>query len=490
MDTPMAQVVLNHLPLAEATLQTWRWIFNDNLISECFEKHRGRNYERVISFDTIVHLTAEALVNHQGNAKRCFEQAVADGTLNGSVQAAYGKLRRMSIEISESFLSYSTQRLHHLYPDEMSSSLPASLDEFNSYVFDGKTIKYVKKLLKPLRGKRGGLLGGRVTTALSFQTGFIEAVKADPDGYAAEVNMVPGLVDELRDRDPSRRNLWIADRGFCKQKTIETLSAKKDSYIVRYAKKLLYTQDNMFPEHHGTDEEGRRYDESRGWIGTVGEPTRFAVRRIVLHLDDDDVDGDNEKSSGKKKKKSEDLILITNLHDMERYPAIDILDAYRQRWGIERVFQELTEVFGLKHLIGSSPKATIFQFAFCSILYNIIQLHRAYLAQDQEREVSSISTEKYFQDVRDDLIACSRLIGPDLLPELFVEIDHADDVREVLRTLLHDQWKDRWEKAPPNRHRKAKTRTGPQPGEGYGQCFSVCRLLLQAKRAKQEARTD
>jgi hypothetical protein len=35
-----------------------------------------------------------------------------------------------------------------------------------------------------------------------------------------------------------------------------------------------------------------------------------------------------------------------------------------QRWGIEQVFQKVTEVFHLQGLIGGTPKATIFQFAF------------------------------------------------------------------------------------------------------------------------------
>lgn len=88
--------------------------------------------------------------------------------------------------------------------------------------------------------------------------------------------------------------------------------------------------------------------------------------------------------------------MITNIHDGDRYPAIDLLERYRRRWHIERVFQAVMEVFGLDHLIEGSPEATIFQCSYCLILYNVIQLHRA---------VSCISTEKYFQDVRDELVA-------------------------------------------------------------------------------------
>ena len=48
--------------------------------------------------------------------------------------------------------------------------------------------------------------------------------------------------------------------------------------------------------------------------------------------------------------------------------------------GIERMFQQVAEVFHLATLIGGSPEATVFQLAFCLLLYNMIQVVRASLA--------------------------------------------------------------------------------------------------------------
>lgn len=56
----------------------------------------------------------------------------------------------------------------------------------------------------------------------------------------------------------------------------------------------------------------------------------------------------------------EERILLTDLGDAEAYPAADLLQVYLERWGIERIFQQVTEVFQLRSLIGSSPRATIF----------------------------------------------------------------------------------------------------------------------------------
>jgi hypothetical protein len=40
----------------------------------------------------------------------------------------------------------------------------------------------------------------------------------------------------------------------------------------------------------------------------------------------------------------EDVILVTGLLDAAAYPAEDLLALYLARWGIERVFQQITEV--------------------------------------------------------------------------------------------------------------------------------------------------
>jgi hypothetical protein len=57
-------------------------------------------------------------------------------------------------------------------------------------------------------------------------------------------------------------------------------------------------------------------------------------------------------------------------------------------------------VFGLQALIGGSPQATIFQFAFCLVLYNIIQVVRSYVGAAQRRPCGTLSSENLFDDVQ------------------------------------------------------------------------------------------
>jgi len=60
------------------------------------------------------------------------------------------------------------------------------------------------------------------------------------------------------------------------------------------------------------------------------------------------------------------------------------LQLWRHRdCAIERLFQRVTEVFDLRHLIGSTPQATVFQAAFCLLLSNVIQTVRGYVAESR-----------------------------------------------------------------------------------------------------------
>lgn len=474
MDDQFAQEAMLRLPLAEATLQIWRWIAPGDLLAEVFDEHRGRSYERVICFATVVQLMADALVRHQGNARRSFEQAIADGTLEASVQAAYGKLRRVPVELSVSFMNEATSRLKAIWPEPAAAGegdwLGSSLDTISDVlVLDGKTIKRVARRLKPLRKVRGGLLGGRSLAALSLRRGLVEAISANPDGHCSELDMAAQLIEVLRRRLGESRVLWVCDRGLCTQKLLGLFSEGHDSYLLRLHRNLSFTADASVAVREGVDERGRRYQESWGWVGTRGEPRRFAVRQITLY----------RSASGEDRQQR--IVLITNLSDADLHPAVDLLNVYLARWSIEQVFQEVTEVFGLSHLIGTTPQATIFQFAFCVLLYNILQVQRAYIAQAQQRQAREISSEKLFADVRDDLIAWSRFVGASATPHLIRAGADAAMVRARLHQLLRKQWKTRWSKAPPRRNRPPKRCNGPQPGQHYGRHASVHRILTRRK---------
>lgn len=438
MDRP-APEVLARMPLGEAVLLLWRWMADETHLENLFQRFRGRCYEKVISFALMVHLICDALLQYGGSARQSFERAEERGELDASFRAAYGKLGRLPIALSMAFLADSTDRLRAIYPEEACSPLPKSLQGLQPVVFDGKAIKRVAKRLKLLRGIPGGLLGGRALVALDLRRGLAVAMHAHADGDANDVRFVPELLPEVRRRVVGPR-LWIGDRGFCDLTNTARFSAEGDHWLVRYHPKVPFTADPKRPERSGTDRQGRTYVEQWGWLGSARNAHRRYVRRIVLQRPGED-----------------EVILVTDLLDADRYPAEDLLELYLRRWGIERMFQQVTEVFGLQRLIGGRPEATVFQFAFCLLLYNLIQVIRAFVAAAEKRERERISTEKLCEDAVRELTAWNVMIEPEVTVAYFDRPWTASQVHRRLRRLLRSVWTDRWLKAPSQKRRARPT---------------------------------
>ena len=164
-------------------------------------------------------------------------------------------------------------------------------------------------------------------------------------------------------------------------------------------------------------------------------------------------------------------MLVTHLLDAEMYPAGDLLALYRMRWGIEQMFHQITDVLHLNRLIGSSPQASIFQCAFCLLLYNVIQLVRAHVASGTERQPEAISTENLFDDVRRELIALHVLGDPSTIVSAFESPPSQEHVKHRLHKRLGSLWHERWLKAPTTR-RKRKPDPIPIPG-GHTSVFRI-----------------
>jgi len=190
-------------------------------------------------------------------------------------------------------------------------------------------------------------------------------------------------------------------------------------FLIRRHPKVGFHRDPERPVQSRLDAQGRTFSEEWGWVGAVTHRKRRYVRQITLQRPGEP-----------------DVVLVTDLLDADQYPAEELLDHYLQRWGIEQVFQKVTEVFHLRALIGGTPKATIFQFAFCLLLYNLIQVIRGYVAVHQQRETETISIENLFLDVHRQLTAWSVLAESGLpLDAIPVAPDRATLIRRLHQRL-------------------------------------------------------
>ena len=464
MDRP-SQEMLARMPLAEAVLLLWRWVTSEERMQCLWDHYRGRCYQKIISFALIVYLMADALLKYNGSGRRAFEKAIENGELETNIGSVFKKLSRLPVALSQAFLSHCTAALRDAFPPWAQWQLPKSLRHFRVIILDGKALKRVAKRLGPLRGIPGGLLGGRALVALEWCTGLAVAMRANEDGDANDVKFVGELVPMVSEQVEGPR-LWLGDSAFCDLTQPQHYTASAgDHFLVRYHPKTPFLPDRKRKQRQGKDEQGRNFVEQWGHLGSPNNKRRRYVRTIRVERD------------GQKP-----LILVTDLLGADAYPSEDLLWLYAERWGIEQVFQKVTEVFGLKRLIGGNPKACIFQFAFCLLLYNMIQVIRGYLAEAHDVEPEEISTEKLFDDVEQQLIAWNVMFDPEDTLAYFGSPPKLPTIQSRLRTLLGGTWSDVWLKSPPQ-EQHGKTR------KKHARTHSSVYRILQAHTRRKPKRT-
>jgi hypothetical protein len=436
--------VLRRVPLAHATLALFSYALNEPFLDTLFENYRQRGYNRLLGFPTFVGLIGDALLIHEGVGLPSFRQASEQGRLPVLIGSVYPKLARIEVAVSQALLRETSLKMFGLF-DYPQSPVPPSVAEFGVVIFDGKTIKGVRHQLKELRPLRGSAMGGKLCVAQDLHTGMALALEAREDAEVNEIRMAPNLIAQVRAMDvTSRAILWMGDRQYCDLNLMRRFTEGRDHFLIRMNKTLGFTPDPQRPAQCGVDAKGRPFTQEWGWVGAMKDKRRRYVRRIWLRRLD--------------VVKDADVILLTDLLDENTYPAQDLLDTYLLRWGIEKMFQTITEVFSLRQLIGCTPRANIFQASFCFLIYNAIQVTRSYVAQAGHVKPEEVSTAKLFKDVREQLITQNLLGSQQAVVETMQPVKTQKQMRHFLKDLLITQWRESWRKAKTN-PRKTRGRT-------------------------------
>ena len=464
---PFALEALTRLPLAEAFYTLWAYLATDDTLDPLFAQHRGRCYQDQLRFPELVAVLADAVTRYHGSGRRAITDALQRQQLSTQARAVYGKLARLPLPLAEAFLAALTARLRPLFPAGLyRTTLPESLAGLTVVVLDGKKIKKAAKRLLATRSRPGKLYGGKLLAAYLPAEGLVVALAADPDGEANDIRLVPRALPLVRAVVAGPR-LWVADRQFCNLDQPDRFTEEGDHYLIRHSKGTNFHADPTRPTRSGTDAYGRTYTQEWGWLGAAPQGARRRyVRRITLERPGE-----------------EDVALITDLLDEVLYPAEDLLATYLARWQIENVFQAITEVFALRHLIGCTPQATVFQASLCLVIYNVLQVLRGYAAAaaPEPTEVEALSAEQIFTDLHEELVGLRRVLSAEELLGCLPLAAPADQVETRLRVLLGQAWSASWRKTVNKKRRPQK----PKQKE-LGAHTSVHKVLAAAKAADRE----
>jgi hypothetical protein len=451
--------LIGRLPLACATLELFDFAFDRQLIGGIYEDHRGRCYTDLLNFPKLLELVRDCLLQHGGSGHRLFLELERDGAEPVDESNFYRKLARMPVAVSRALLRECTARLTQLVTLR-AVLLPGCFEAFAVVVIDGKKVKNASARLKPTRPYSGALLAAKALVAMDARSGLALAMSDSLDGEANDVPLVGELLPQVREV-VRQAILWLADRQFGDPRTLKKLAERQgDHFAVRVRQGLSFTVES---QQTVADDQGRTVIDQAGLFGKGKAAMR--LRRITLVRPGE-----------------EDVVLLTDLMDQAEFGALDLLKLYRKRWGIEQMFQQVTETFSLEHLIGCSPRAVLFQFAFCLLMYNLVQAVKGFVAADGKVEASVVSTYGLFYDIKRELCAWAYL-GEG---ELRRAPRDAAAMGQRLRELLKGSW-------DPVAYTKASDKKPrgrpPQRQPLHGGHSSVQRLLDGNVKVKQNAAT-
>jgi hypothetical protein len=455
-DGAFAHELVRRSPLARAVLEASDFVMDDAMLGAVYEANRGRCYEDVLKFPDFLRLLREVLVRHDGSGHRLYLELEERDEEPVDESNFYRKLARTPVDVSRALLRTAAARVGELMPQGSQSPLPYCFDGFRVLAADGKKVKNAAKRLKPTRGYSGKLLGAKALVAMDVRSGLAVAMSDSLDGEANDVPLVPALMSQLRElSEGGVPLLTVWDRQFDGVSTLRLLSARAgDAYVVRLRDDTRVRFEPDGPPRMTTDAQGPTVSDEVGTLGSGKSALR--VRRVTLD---------------RKGKGEEDVRLVTNLLDDAAVPAEALLALYKRRWGIEQLFQQVTETFGLARLMGSGPKAVLLQLSVCLLLYDLVQMVKAYVAADGRVLAATVSTFYLFLNVKKELTAWA-YHAPDAAWPRPAGRD-AEMMRVRLGELLRGSWKRSYTKASDKR-----PRTKPPPTHRiHGGHTSVQRLL-------------
>lgn len=448
----------NKLPLAEAFWHFLGQVWPDDELNATFDRHRGRHYEREITFAEIIHLVLNALTLARGRVHPILRDK---SKLHASKQAFYGKIARMPQAVSQALVSADAAKLRPLLPAAMAHPQSKSgLGKFRQLVFDGHTLKRGSKRLKAVRGKPGRPLAGKLLAVLELQSDLVVGLASSDDAHANDQALVPDVLTQVRAALPGPR-LWIGDRQFGNLANFKRCAADGDHCLLRKTAQATFTPDTRLART-GKDDQRRTWVDETGLLSSTREGEQ-AARRITVT-----------------RPGQPPLVLVTSLLDPLEYPADDLLELYRQRWSIERKFQTVGKLFATAPSIAGHPDGAVFQAALTLLLANNLQVLQTLLAEQQEKAASAVSTHNLHEALRKELEACQLLMPTDdLVATLRQRLPPCEGNEWLarIRMLLKSAWRPAFVKSvQPGRKYPPKVKHR----RGTAGHFSVGKVLAEA----------
>jgi IS4 transposase len=312
-------------------------------------------YTRTLLFSTAVDLMSLVVAGIRPSVHAAF-QALKE-RIPVSITSVYNKLDRLEPNISAALVRHTTAKLEPLIR-QLQGQRPELLPGYRVKILDGNHLAATEHRLAELRTTTAGPLPGLCLVVLDPSLMLAIDVFPCEDGHAQERSLLPEVLETIRPRD-----VWLDDRNFCTRDFLFGIAHRQGFFVTRQHKNLPWEAVTV-PRRQGRVEGAEVWRQQVRLIHDDG--TALFAWRIKMVLDKPTRDGERE------------LFVLTNL-PAEDADALRVANLYRERWGIEILFRELTDTLANEIDTLAYPKAALFGFCTGLAAYNVWSVVKAAL---------------------------------------------------------------------------------------------------------------
>jgi hypothetical protein len=346
------------------------------LCNEAFHKLRDRERVRKWSLELLVKFWLAIVLHAPRSLRAALAEAKLPGSAFPSISAADSTFFdhsqhwgwRLFREVFRGFLRSAVPKARRGYQKKLRKMLPAFREV---WVVDGSGLDRVARRLGVTRNVRQVLIPGSVIAYYDVFRGVLRSL----DFYE---KLLGGEATRLREslRQVPKGTLLVLDRGFSSVRLLAELSEHAVDAVVRITRSVVAEEIRVLSRR------GKVTDRIV-ILGTGQKKARRTkVRLIEKLLEDGSV-----------------LRIVTTVLDPTRLSAAAALELYRRRWTVERMFQDLKCVLGLRRMYAANTNAVGMQVYASAIVYTALRIAQGEIAHEHRIEPEEISVARLFPRV-------------------------------------------------------------------------------------------
>jgi hypothetical protein len=346
---------VQHSPISVMMRSLMEWVLQPEKLDKIFARHGKLQYQRELMFSNLVNVMSLVVCGIHPSVNAAYKAKATE--LNVTRWALYSKLQGVETAVSQGLLRETVSELSELIR-QMGGTATPLLPGYTVRILDGNALAATQRRLKVLQSNAAAPLPGKSLVVLDPELRLAVDIFLCEDGHTQERKLLPQVLETIKSQQ-----LWIADRNMCTLDFLGGIAGRQASFIIREHLNLPWTAMAELKF-------GGRVEGGELWWQPI-EITRgretVRLRRIVLRLDRPSRHGDDQ------------IVVLTNLPPTDA-SSEQVMQLYRERWQVERLFLTVTQNFNGEINTLAYPKAALFSFTLALVAYNLLATLRAALA--------------------------------------------------------------------------------------------------------------